>query len=85
MVLIIAEGITDCHQWSTTGLVVPLRATTVLTMILMTRAAKDILMAKDIMGQEGVPPQGTCEEALDTIGSPFIKVIIDFMIRSQQF
>ena len=40
MVLIIAEGITDCHQWSTTGLVVPLRATTVLTMILMTRAEK---------------------------------------------
>ena len=40
MVLIIAEGITDCHQWSTTGLVVPLRATTVLIMILMTRAEK---------------------------------------------
>ena len=50
MVLIIAEGITDCHQWSTTGLVVPLRATTVLIMILMTTAEKGYFDGKGYHG-----------------------------------
>ena len=54
MVLIIAEGITDCHQWSTTGLVVPLRATTVLIMILMTTAEKGYFDGKGYHGPRRV-------------------------------